>query len=189
MTSPSLLDEFLTNHDFSERHERFVAAARASSYEAVKSVTLGEMPLTRVLFIVRSGAAPLVRRRALPAVKSEPLLAQMLAFGFTQLAEDPSHEFVAGLIGQFWKPSGRITVLRDARDFVDFHRPGFVKAAMNLRVLDEEHGSRMETETRVLATDPKSRRAFTFYWGLVRLGSGAIRREWLRAAAYRAESA
>jgi hypothetical protein len=47
----------------------------------------------------------------------------------------------------------------------------------------------LETETRVLATGPRAKRAFAAYWLVVRPGSGLIRRELLRAVARRAESA
>jgi hypothetical protein len=46
----------------------------------------------------------------------------------------------------------------------------------------------LSTETRVLATDPRTRRAFAAYWFLIRAGSGAVRREVLRTVAHRAES-
>jgi hypothetical protein len=43
------------------------------------------------------------------------------------------------------------------------------------------------TETRIHLTDEAARRAFGRYWLVVRLGSGAIRRDWLRAARRHAE--
>jgi hypothetical protein len=46
----------------------------------------------------------------------------------------------------------------------------------------------LSTETRILATDPRTRRSFAAYWFLIRAGSGAIRREVLRVVAGRAES-
>jgi hypothetical protein len=45
----------------------------------------------------------------------------------------------------------------------------------------------LSTETRVLATDPKTRRAFAAYWHVIRPGSSAIRREVLKVVARRAE--
>jgi hypothetical protein len=60
---------------------------------------------------------------------------------------------------------------------------------MSFRVTAREGGSQVETETRALATDPGSRRRFARYWHLIRVGSGAIRRSWLRAAARRAAGA
>ena len=50
-------------------------------------------------------------------------------------------------------------------------------------------GTLLSTETRVLATDPRTRRAFAAYWLFIRAGSGAIRREVLSIVAHRAESA
>jgi hypothetical protein len=46
----------------------------------------------------------------------------------------------------------------------------------------------LSTETRVLATDPKTRRAFAAYWFVIRPSSSAIRREVLKVVARRAES-
>jgi hypothetical protein len=47
---------------------------------------------------------------------------------------------------------------------------------------------RVTTETRVIATDARARRAFRAYWTLVHPGSAFIRRMWLRALRRRAES-
>ena len=41
---------------------------------------------------------------------------------------------------------------------------------------------------RVVATDPRTRRAFATYWFFIRPSSGEIRREVLRTVAHRAES-
>ena len=49
-------------------------------------------------------------------------------------------------------------------------------------------GSRPQPPARVLATDPKTRRAFAAYWLVIRPGSSAIRREVLKVVARRAES-
>jgi hypothetical protein len=43
-------------------------------------------------------------------------------------------------------------------------------------------GSRLATETRVLALDARERRRFRFYWLAIGELSGLIRRRWLRAA-------
>jgi hypothetical protein len=94
---------------------------------------------------------------------------------------------VGGVVGQFWKlRGGRTASVRDGSDFAAFDRPGFVKAAIGFAILEQAGGTRIETETRALATDVGSRRRFARYWRVIRLGSGAIRRSWLRAAARRA---
>jgi hypothetical protein len=60
---------------------------------------------------------------------------------------------------------------------------------MEFRLQSTPLGTLLSTETRVLATDPRTRRAFAAYWLFIRAGSGAIRREVLRIVAHHAESA
>src|SRR5215468_3023933 len=48
-------------------------------------------------------------------------------------------------------------------------------------------GTVLSTETRILATDPGTRRSFAAYWFLIRPSSSAIRREVLAVVARRAE--
>ena len=48
-------------------------------------------------------------------------------------------------------------------------------------------GTLLSTETRVEATDARTRVLFGVYWTLIRLGSGLIRRDMLRAVARAAE--
>ena len=59
---------------------------------------------------------------------------------------------------------------------------------MEFRLEPTRLATLLSTETRVLATDPRTRRAFAAYWLFIRAGSGAIRREVLRVVARRAES-
>ena len=60
---------------------------------------------------------------------------------------------------------------------------------MEFRLQSTPVGTLLRTETRMLATDPRTRRAFATYWFFIRASSGAIRREVLRIVARRAESA
>jgi hypothetical protein len=182
------LDELLPHWDFRERHGRVVAAPARDVYAAIGAVTLAEMALVRVLFAIRSLPASLAGRRGLPSNRAEPLLAQMLDFGFTVLAEEPGLEIVFGGVAQMWKHGGELVRVRDAEEFRAFHRAGYVKVAMNFLVETQAQSARIDTVTRVLATDAASRHGFRCYWLVIRPGSGAIRRTWLRAIARRAES-
>jgi hypothetical protein len=189
MTPHRILDELLSRYDFHERHHLVVAAPPDQVYQAIKATTLGEMPLVGLLFAIRSLPRRLARTGGPSLSRNAPLVAQMLAAGFTLLAEDPGREVVFGVVGQFWKlRGGQVATIRNGSDFAAFDRPGFVKAAMGFVILEQEDGTCVETETRALATDGGSRRRFARYWRLIRFGSGAIRRSWLRAAARRASS-
>jgi hypothetical protein len=68
-----------------------------------------------------------------------------------------------------------------------FDRPGFAKLALGFKLEPVDGGTRVVTETRVDTTDPLAHRHFGSYWRVIRLGSGAIRRSWLRAVKRRAE--
>ena len=182
----SRLDEILPRYHFRERHGRPVHAAPDRVYRAIWEVTPGEMPLVPLLLTLRSLPAILTGKEGLSGGHGTPLLRQMLAGHFTLLADDPGRELVLGVIGQMWKPAGGMVRVDDVA-FPSFNRPGYVKVAMNLLLERHERGTWLSTETRILAADPGSRRRFALYWLVIRGGSGAIRRSWLRAVARRAE--
>ena len=184
-----LLDTFLPRYDFAERHSRVIAAPARAVWEAIEAVTLAEMPVVGAFFALRSLPARLAGRPGLPQVQHQPVLAQLPESGFVRLAEDPGRELVLGVIAQMWKRGGETAKIRDGAQFLAFERADFVKAAMNFRLSDSIVGTRLETETRVLATDVGARRGFGRYWLLIRPASGLIRRIWLRAIARRATRA
>ena len=144
------------------------------------------MPLAAPLFALRSLPARIARRPGLPSRMDEPLLAQMLDAGFAVLGERPGEEIVVGLIGQLWRPSGRIVPVTGREPFAAFQEPGFVKAALSFAVWADGEQTFALTETRVVATDPAAERAFRRYWLLVGPFSGLLRRTWLLGVARRA---
>jgi hypothetical protein len=81
--------------------------------------------------------------------------------------------------------------LRD-RPFLDaaalraWDAPGWVKVAMDFRLVPTRGGTELSSETRVAATDDASRAAFARYWRVIRHGSTAVRWEVLTAVELRA---
>ena len=190
MPGQHLLDQLLPRYDVAERHQRVIAAPPERVWQAIQAVTLRELPLVWGLFALRSLPVRLAGGKGLPLVGDRPLLAQLWTAGSVRLGEDPGRELVGGLVGQPWKPTGGESArVWDGAEFAAFQRPGFVKAAMSFLVTARQGGTLVQTETRVVATDPVSRRRFARYWRLIRPGSGAIRRSWLRAADRRATRA
>jgi hypothetical protein len=174
----TLLDSVMPEFQFVERHRAWVDASPEAVLAAAREVSLADMALARLLMRVR-GMRTLARG---------PLWEQLLAGGFVALGETPGHEVLAGAIGQMWKlTGGHSPKVGNAVEFAAFNQPGYAKAAMNLSVHDVNGRCALMTETRVFATDPAARRAFSRYWLIVRPGSGIIRRVWLRAAKKRAE--
>src|SRR5829696_1214615 len=185
-----LLEEIVPEYDFGEVHAVRLCAPPGEALRAVKLVGLGEMPLVRVLFAVRSVPSYVVGRRGLPSAGKDPLYGQMLDFGFVSIGEAPGRELVVGGIGQMFRASGGRTLdFRDASEFEAFRDQGYAKVAMNFSVRPVGSGSELRTKTRVLATDAASRRRFGRYWRLIQPGSALVRRNWLAAAAKRAERA
>jgi hypothetical protein len=181
------LEEALPEYDFRERHVRHIEASPERVDKAVRAVTLGDMPLAQVLFALRAVPARLVRRPRRERPMDVPLLGHALNLGFGPLGDERGEEVAIGMIGQPWKlAGGEWRRFELPEEFVAFAEAGFVKAAMNFRFEPHGSGTRLTTETRVLATDHASRRRFRRYWRVIRPGSGLIRRSWLRAAERRA---
>jgi hypothetical protein len=174
-----LIDEILPDYDVHEVHSLWVSAQPADAYDAVLAVTAREVrlfgPLMRLRTFGRSGRA---------FDPDRPLLGEMLKVGFMQLGERQGDEVVVGAIGRFWSPFGNKPRVVD--DFRTFDEPGYAKAALNFTVRPEGTGSRIATETRIVGTDAEATKSFRRYWLVIRLGSGAIRRSWLKAIRRRA---
>jgi len=110
--------------------------------------------------------------------------------GFTVLAQRPGSELVIGGPGQPWRLAGGVSArVGSLAEFRAFDRPGFAKLALSFRLERAPGGTRVITETRVDTTDPLAHRRFGAYWQVIRIGSGAVRRNWLRAIKRRAERA
>jgi hypothetical protein len=167
-----LLDDVLPEWHFRERHRRHVSAEPERVFAAVRELTLAETPV----------AAVLVRLRGMGPERDRPIFDEMRRVGFEVEAEEPGRELAFAAIGQPWKVRGGER--RRGVDFRTFAEPGFAKMAFNFRL----DGSTLFTETRVLLTDERSRRAFRRYWLVIRPFSGLIRRAWLHAIARRAEA-
>jgi hypothetical protein len=163
-----LIDKHLAEWDVCEYHEITLQVPPDRAYQALKKVDLGRSWLIRTLFTLRG----------LPHENSITL-ETLTSVGFVVLEESPPTEIVLGLVGRFWKMRGGLKAF-EADEFVSFADPGFVKAAWNFHVTPTEGGSKVGTETRVVATDDASRRSFRRYWFFVRPFSGLIRREALR---------
>lgn len=172
-----LIDDFLPAYDVATRHRIEVEARRERVWQAVRELDLGQSRLIRTFFRIRG----LGRRcKEGGAVRSRYTLDDLRADGFTLLAERPTEEIVLGIVGKFWRPAGPIRPTR-ADEFVTFDEPGWAKAVWGFSLEDEPGGAvGVTTETRVLCTDPGSRRAFLRYWRVIRPFSELIRREALR---------
>jgi hypothetical protein len=160
----SHLDRALPEWQFGERHATFVAAPPARVYAALRAVTAREIFLFRTLVAIRRCGRRGPESILNPSADA-PILDVALRTGFFLIAEEAPEEVVVGMY---------------------VIKPDRALAAMNFRLLAVDGGTRLTTETRIFAKDAAARRAFRWYWWLIRPGSGFIRRMWLRAIRKRA---
>lgn len=180
-----MIGDLLPHYDAVERHSIVVRASPAAAYAALRRLDFARSPVIWILFALRG--LPLLFRRG--PVPRSVTLDDVLAGGFVLLAERPPTWLALGVVGRFWRLRGGIRRLR-ADEFAAFEEPGYAKAVWDFNVTQLRDGRcRVATETRVLCTDARSRRAFLRYWRIVGPFSGLIRVIALRQIKELAESA
>ena len=132
-------------------------------------------------------------RPACPAFRQEARAAGRRSFldvtPIPVLFSERPHVVISAGLSQAWRLlGGSVPPHLDAAALRAWSEPGWIKAGMEFRLEPVPAGTLLSTETRVLATDPKTRRAFAAYWFVIRPASSAIRREVLKVVARRAES-
>lgn len=173
---PMLIDEFMPKFDVREHHQITVDAPLDEVYRAVRTLDLSHATVTRWLFRLRGIPAP-----------PQLTLNDFLQMRFLLLGERPNEEMLLGLVGQFWRPLGKLQRL-DAEGFRNFQRSGYAKAVWNFSLTPADSSKvRLETETRVSCIGEGSRRQFRLYWMLIGRFSGLIRREILLSIKKEAE--
>jgi hypothetical protein len=177
----SRLDAFAPAWQFREVHRLFVAAPPERVYAATKAVTAREIRFFRTLTWLRRLGRP-GPEGILNPPPDRPILEVATRTGFL-LLEDTAGEIVIGKV--VIAPPGALGP-QVAEDYRGVAGPGWARATMNFLIEPRGSGSLVTTETRVHATDDRTRRRFGRYWMLIYPGSALIRRMWLRAIRRRA---
>ena len=164
------IDDWLPRFDVHERHEIDLPVSPERALELVLSMPAAPDPIVRLLIGARGMTA-----------RHESLERFFLAHRFVVLSRTTT-EIVAGAVGAVWRPRGGLVHLDGADAWRDADMPGSIKAAVDFRAEPTATGSRLSTETRVLASDARARRVFRLYWLVVGPFSALIRRRWLAAA-------
>jgi len=104
------------------------------------------------------------------------------------LAAEREHGVIAAGVLQPWKlRGGQVPPVLDGPGLRTFDEPGWVKTGIDFVLHPDVDGTRLTTETRVIAADARTHARFRLYWLLYRAGSGLIRSDLLCAVARRAE--
>lgn len=170
-----LIDEFLPEHDFVEKHGILIRADAADIYRVANEIDFSESLVIRWLFRLRGLSAENLTLRALRKFK------------FETLGETVNKELVLGLVGRFWTISGALQKI-DAESFKKFDKAGFAKAVWNFSLDADGDKTCLTTETRIKCLDADSRRSFGRYWMFIQPFSGLIRMEMLKTIKRKAEA-
>jgi hypothetical protein len=185
MTVSALLDSFMRTYDAREFHETPVASSPRRAYEAMRTVNMVGSPIALALVLIR-GIPHVLTRKASPS--RSLTIDYLIDHGFVKLAEEPGVELVLGVVGRFWRLDSGLHPI-SAAEFASFDEPGYAKAVLNFKVLDQPGPSVLiSTETRIVATDDDARRKFLLYWRLIGPFSGFIRTRLLAAIKRDAEA-
>lgn len=166
-----LLDSFLPEYHFNEKHRIEVNRPPAEVYSHILTADFGSTPVIKTLFTLRG--LPLEMRS----------LQTFLNHRFLLLGDAPGQELVLGVVID---PARFSAVAINPADFIHHRRPDHVKVAFNFRVQDRPGGSLLTTETRILC-GPEAKRRFSLYWFVVRPASGLTRRVMLKCMKNAAE--
>jgi hypothetical protein len=169
----TLLDRYLPEWDVRDRHEGTVRAERVRAYQALRSLDLERPLVVRALFFLRT--LPERMRGGVAPRRPRPFLESALEAGWRILEEDEGRELVMGAVTRPWEPIVRFRGL-SGPEFTAFSERGWAKIAWSIAAEEADAGrTRLAIETRVLTTDPASRRRFRRYWGFFGLGIRLIR--------------
>ena len=159
-----LLDKYLPFFEARERHEVLVGAEPARAYAAMRALDMERSLLVRALFRIRTLPERIRSRQRIAPREPRPFLDTALTIGWRILEEAPGEEIVVGAVTQPWTASPRFDGM-PGEAFCAFAEPGYAKIAWNFAVRPAGPGqARVSTETRVVTTDPASRRLFHAYW-------------------------
>jgi len=173
----SLLEQFLPNHQFSERHQ---ATVRCGPGELLDIIQNFQPPRDRagdVAMFLRQVPAKLMHWAAPSRV---PRPSPFTRANFTPLARDGDREIVGGLIGKFWHPDFGLLTVNGPSEFLASNPPRTAKLVIGFLAEAVGENTLLTTETRVYCPDRYSRLMFTPYWLAIRPVSGLLRRRMLR---------
>ncbi|GLH78309.1 hypothetical protein SSBR45G_32180 [Bradyrhizobium sp. SSBR45G] len=178
-----LIDHFLPDYQFSERHETRVRCPPGALLDLIQTWEPRDR-FSDAAMTVRQTPARLMHRLA-PSRHPAPQPFSLKSFA--PLGRDGDRAMVGGLIGQFWRNDFGLVPIASPEAFVAFDAPRTPKLVLGFMAEPEGEMTRLVTETRVYCPDRMSYVMFLPYWLLIRPASGLIRRRMLTAIRETAE--
>ena len=177
----SLMDTFLPQHQFSERHHTTVRCQPAKLLDIIQNFRPPKDRLGDVAMSIRQFPARLLHRLA-PSRRPRPR--PFTPAHFTPLGRDGDREIVGGLVGKFWKiwrGDFGLLAIAGPEEFLACNPPNTAKLVIGFSAEPAGEATLLTTETRVYCPDRHSLLRFTPYWFAIRPVSGLLRRRALEA--------
>jgi hypothetical protein len=169
-----LLDQFMPEPEVDEYHRLKVRAPAAVTFAAATQMDIQASPPVRGVFWLRA-IPSLLQGEPFRPQGSRGIVAETLDQGWGLLAEVPDREIVVGAYTQPWHEHVTFHPLPPEK-FAAFSEPGYVKIVWTLAAEPAGPGeSWFVTRTRVVTTDPRSRKKFRRYWAPMSAGIILIR--------------
>jgi hypothetical protein len=187
----TLIDRFLPDAEFTGAVSVVIHAPPAAIFQALREVTLADMPLAKFIGELRYLPARLTGKAAATAPDREPFLQLVMTGGTIVLAEEPNRELVVGSVGQYHNLTDQqFAPLTGPADFLAFDHPDYQKLAMSFRVdgSDPRTGYTLTLEHRTQALSPAARWKFALYWLGIKPGGNFVSWLLLRAIKRHAEA-
>jgi hypothetical protein len=181
----SLMDKFLPDYQFSERHQITLRCAPGELLDVIQNFQPPRDGFSEMAMFVRQLPAKLMHWVAPSRVPRPQPFTQA---NFIPLARDGDREIVAGLIGKFWRPDFGLIAVNGPSGFLACNLPKTAKLAIGFVAEQRGDVTLLTTETRVYCPDRYSRMIFFPYWLIIRPVSGLLRRRALGSIRSIAES-
>lgn len=166
---PTLLEQTMPVYQFHERHSRWIAASPPQVWQALTTLSLDQLTVTRPLVAIRH----LGTRAVMPA---KPLFSD----GPVRMLEIIVPTYAVGaMIARPWQPRPERQGVASLSEFRHFDEPGWTKYLTDFHLEPRAGGVQLTTETRGYSTNNLARCRFATYWTLIRLPSGIVRRDML----------
>jgi hypothetical protein len=177
----SLMDEYLPQHQFSERHHVTVRCNPGHLLDVIQNFRPPRDRVGEIAMLIRQLPARLMHWLAPSRV---PRPRPFTPANFIPLGRDGDREIVGGLVGKFWEIwTGDFGLLAVAGpvEFLACNPPKTAKMIIGFSAEPAGEVTLLTTETRVYCPDRYSLMMFTPYWLAIRPVSGLLRRRALAA--------
>ena len=176
---PTPLEQTMPVYHFRERHSRWIDAGPDQVWQALTTLTLDQLTLTR----------PLVAIRHLGAHTATPAKPVFTEGPVRMFQITPPAYAVGGAVARPWQRRPERRDISSLETFARFAEPGWTKYLTDFHLAPGNGGVQLTTETRGYSTDRRAQRRFALYWALIRPASGLIRRDMLATVRRRATPA